>query len=740
MDQQFHQALSGYHQEGDDGRDQLDLIRTRLKDVFADPDTFERKLLAAYEDNTYTEHFECHVLPAEGRKERWLEHRSQPIISGLYAGGRVEHYYGITSRRKAEAARAESQEKLRAIFDNAADGILLADVETGSFVECNDEICRMLGYSRSEMLTLSVGDIHPPEDLEWVRDVFRRQFAREMKTANDIPVLRKDGSVFFAGVSSGPVTLDGKGYLVGLFHDATVRKQAEEDLRRSEKNWEAIFQSIGHPTIVLSPSMTVMEANNATVQATGLPLDELRGKRCWEIFHGPQTGSPPSCCPFAGVLQSGEVEVREMEVEMLGGWYLVSCTPIFSEDGELAKVIHIATDITARRTIAEQLRQSQKMEAVGVLAGGIAHDFNNILQAVRGYAEIAIMGADPHAGTVKHLNGILAAVEHGARITGQMLAFSRKQVFELKILDMNEVVRGLTDFLRRIIGGDITLSTEYEEGPLLVEADSSQIQQVLMNLAVNAREAMPGGGQLFIETSGVLVGEEIAGEWEQVAPGPYAMFSVVDTGCGIEDEHKDHIFEPFYTTKGREKGTGLGLSTVFGIISQHGGFIRFSSEPGEGTAFRVYLPIAEQGEKSAKVPDAAMPPVRGAGQVVLVVEDEEMVRELTEAMLHSLGYRVITAATPGECIDLVSGYDGPIHLLLSDVVMPGMNGPQLYKTLRKMRPDIPALFMSGYPDIPESFERPDGDARNFLQKPFTIEMLAAAVGALLGGAESPGEL
>jgi signal transduction histidine kinase/ActR/RegA family two-component response regulator len=384
------------------------------------------------------------------------------------------------------------------------------------------------------------------------------------------------------------------------------------------------------------------------------------------------------------------------------------------------------TDITDRRLLEEQLRQSQKMEAIGQLAGGIAHDFNNLLTTVLGYSNMALNRLSPHEPIREEIEEIQKAGERAANLTRQLLAFSRKQLFEPKVVDVNARIVDSTRMLGRLIGERIRLVTQLDPSLGTVRADPGQIEQVLVNLVVNARDAMPDGGTLTIRTQNADVDPVSARRHFGAPPGSYVVLSVADTGVGIDSDTQKRIFEPFFTTKDKPLGTGLGLATVYGIVRQSGGQVYVESEPGEGATFFIYLPSVDE----AVSPDEGDTAPTGAAhgsETILLVEDEGPVRELTRRCLEQRGYAVLHAASAEEAIDLLSGHGGPLDLLLTDVVMPGASGPDLARRLTGERPDLQVLFVSGYPDDSPGSAGLLEPGAPFLQKPFTADTLARKV-------------
>ena len=411
----------------------------------------------------------------------------------------------------------------------------------------------------------------------------------------------------------------------------------------------------------------------------------------------------------------------------------MEATVSYNEYEDRALSFSFVRDLTERKKaeevrerLEEQFRQAQKMEAVGRLAGGVAHDFNNLLSVILGYGEMVMHNlkeGHPHHAPLREIHG---AAERARNLTRQLLAFSRKQVLELKVLDVNQAITGFERLLRRMIGEDITLELALTGTEPRVKADISQLEQVLMNLAVNARDAMPDGGTLTIETAVVELDEAYPLEGSAIPAGDYVMIQASDTGCGMDKEAQARIFEPFFTTKGQDKGTGLGLATSYGIVRQHGGSIWVYSEPGQGTTFKIYLPLAAEQAQAAPQPPGRTEPV-AASATVLVVEDDPAVRRLACSILGRRGYRVIESEDEEHAIELARRHEGPLHLLLSDVVMPVMKGPEVYQSVVATHPEVRVLYMSGYTDKEITRQGVLNAGVQFIQKPFTVNGLLEKV-------------
>ncbi len=479
----------------------------------------------------------------------------------------------ITEHRHMDEALRESEEKFRSIFEQATDGIMIADAETKKLIDVNKAMCIMLGYSHDEIVGLSVDDIHPKKDLPSIRGSFDKQRRGESLLAPTVPMLRKDGSVFFADIHAARVTLSGRQCLAG-----------------------------------------------------------------------------------------------------------------------------IVRDISDRQKLEEQLRHAQKLEGIGSLASGIAHDFNNILSAIIGYGHITLMKMPKDDPLRLNIENMLASADRAAALTQSLLAFGRKQITNRKPVELNSLIMRVEKFLVRIIGEDISVRLNLAKGALNIFADAGQLEQVFMNLATNARDAMPNGGSFTIETkireldSGYITAHGYGNE------GAYAMICATDTGVGMTEETKQKIFEPFFTTKEVGKGTGLGLAMVYGILKQHEGFINVYSEPGKGTTFRIYLPLIEAEAADEKI--AAHESPKGGTETVLVAEDDASLRKLDVLVLEQMGYTVITAKDGQEAVTKFMENKDRIQLLLFDMMMPKKNGKEAYEEIRKVVPDVRVLFASGYsPDM-----------------------------------------
>jgi len=441
--------------------------------------------------------------------------------------------------------------------------------------------------------------------------------------------------------------------------------------------------------------------------------------------------SDPTFLPVAAHRRAVGGEPITFHVEWKEGSYACHVEPLRGSNGEVSGAICMALDVTDRKQLEERFRQAQKMEAVGRLAGGIAHDFNNLLMVIQGYADLLAERLPAGDSLRRNAEQIQLASQRATSLTQQLLAFSRKQILAPTVLNVQSVVADMERILRRLIGEDIELGTSSEQDLWLIKGDRSQIEQVIMNLAVNARDAMPSGGRLTIETANVELDDSFSNIPAVLAPGEYVMLAVTDNGIGMDSATQAHIFEPFFTTKEKGKGTGLGLATVYGIVKQSGGYIWVYSEPGRGTAFKIYFPRIEE---ETSVTGRERPETRSlprGSEMILLVEDEKGVRELAREYLEMSGYSVIEAENGHAALELAAMHAGPIHLLMTDVVMPGISGRELAERVMQIRPGIKVLYMSGYTDqavVRHGILQTDAV---LLQKPFSLATLASKLSEIL---------
>ena len=649
----------------------------------------------------------------------------------MYREGSVED---ISERKQAEEGLRESEARKRAILESALDCIVTMD-HAGLVVDWNPAAERTFGLMRADAIGKEMADlIIPPR----FREQHRSGLAHYNTTGQgpvlgnrlELSALRADGSEFPIELAITRIESEGLPMFTGYIRDITERKRAEQELSNSEERYRDLVEN-AHDIIYshdLEGNYTSM--NKAGSLITGYTVQEVLK------LNLSQTVAPeylPSAREMLKRKLAGDlVTAYEMEILAKDGHRITveANTKLVFQDGVPVGVQGIARDVTARKQLEEQLRQSQKMEAIGQLAGGVAHDFNNLLTAINGYSSLALQRLEDGHPIRSYLEEVKKAGDRAANLTRQLLAFGRKQILQPLPINLNDVINDMTKMLRRLIGEDVVLTAKLDPALKRIKADPGQIEQVLVNLVVNARDAMPQGGNLTIETAMVELEEEYAGKHLDVVPGRYAILAVSDTGTGMDEATQARIFDPFFTTKEKGKGTGLGLSTVYGIVKQSGGNIWVYSEPGHGTTFRVYLPQSETASQKtdAKVVELAPP---AGSEIILLVEDEDVVRGLAQKILEYSGYKVLAASRGEEAIRLAQEGTEPINLLLTDVVMPGISGKEVADRVLELLPGLKVVFMSGYTDEAIVHHGVLDANVEFIQKPFTPAALLKKVRAVL---------
>jgi PAS domain S-box-containing protein len=513
--------------------------------------------------------------------------------------------------------------------------------------------------------------------------------------------------------------------------DCAARRTGGQDARAGDERYRRIVETANEGVWVIGADFNTTFVNRKLAEMLGYAVEEMLGRPVSQFLAederaGAAGGERPG---RLGGADQVETQLRRKDGSTL--WAIVSSSPFFDDDGGYSGALAMVTDVTRWKRLEEQYRQAQKMEAVGRLAGGVAHDFNNLLTVINGYSELLLEAHGPGDPSRELIEGLRAAGDRAAALTRQLLAFSRHQLVAPQTLDLNAAVADTEKLLRRLIGEDIELACRLDPGLGRVRADPAQVQQVLLNLAVNARDAMPRGGRLTIETRDVRLGEADVRPGSGARPGRYAVLAVADTGVGMDEATRARLFEPFFTTKGPGLGTGLGLATVYGIVQQSGGWIDVATAPGRGAAFTIYLPQADRpsaADAGTPAPAAPRPPATGT---VLLAEDEREVRSLIGFTLRRAGYTVLEAADGAEALRLCARYRGAIRLLVSDVVMPHLSGRELADRLKALHPDLRVLFVSGYTEDAVVRHGILKEEVAFLPKPFTPEALTCKVRTVL---------
>ncbi len=510
--------------------------------------------------------------------------------------------------------------------------------------------------------------------------------------------------------------------------DRLARRSAERALRESEERYRRIVETTNEGVWLLDLEGRTTFVNARVGEFLGADPGQLIGRSIFEFATAESHAALTRTLGHENRPPSGQIEVRFQKADGTDFWAMFDRAPICDESDRVIGSMAMLMDITLRKKLEEQLRQAQKMEAIGSLAGGVAHDFNNLLSVIISYSQLIADELKPGDPIRSDMEEIQKAGARAQDLTRQLLAFSRQQVLDPRTLDLNQILRGMDKMLRRLLGEDVELSLLTQQDLSKVHADLGQIEQIVMNLVVNARDAMPRGGKLAIETQNVQLDDLYAAEHHDVTPGPYVLLAVSDTGSGIDASTVPRIFEPFFTTKEKGRGTGLGLSTVFGIVKQSGGHIWVYSEVGKGTTFKVYLPRTDRAESAARVPP---PQVVTGVETILLVEDEEQVRTIMRTILRKLGYNVLEAPNAGEAFLICEKYSAKIHLLLTDVVMPRMSGRELVERVTPMRPDMKVLYVSGYAENTIVHHGVLDAGVFFFQKPITPEAFARKVREVL---------
>jgi PAS domain S-box-containing protein len=648
----------------------------------------------------------------------------------------------VRTRQEIEEALRASEERAQLALDIANIGTWWHDLSTDTVGL--DPICQeQWGLDRPLVSLAETMALFHPEDAERVRQEVAAAHlpGAEPDFATDYRVIRPDGEVRWFAVRAR-VHFAGSGdqrrpvRVVGTILDITPRKRVEEALRASESRFRTFVDHATDAFFLHGEGGVILDVNSQACESLGYTREELIGRTPADF--DPQI-SPLMHEQIVTRLNEGETVVFDTRHRRKDGSEFpveIRVRP-FREGGRLLRVA-LVRDMTERKRLEEQLRQAQKMEAIGRLAGGVAHDFNNLLTVINGCTEMALDHVGPDAAVRGWLTEIRKAGERAAGFNRQLLAFSRKQSLQPRAVDVNTAVADVSSMLQRIIGDDIELTVV--AGPVVrpVFVDPTQLEQALLNLAVNARDAMPHGGRLTIETCSVEVRLPDAGDQPRDGLTPCAMLAVTDTGHGMDEATKAHIFEPFFTTKGPDQGTGLGLASVYGFIRQSGGHAEVQSNAGQGASFRLFLPFAAGGLPAHRADTARRAVARGT-ETVLLVDDDDGVRRLTATVLRSAGYTVLEAREGSEALTVVQRHPEPIHLLVTDVIMPRLGGRQLADRLRSVRPCLKVLFISGYAANMLGEHDPVSERSDFLSKPFTPASLAAKVRALLDGAANRSE-
>jgi PAS domain S-box-containing protein len=664
----------------------------------------------------------------------------QSQIPGTYAERDLEvlqtlaaQCSGALERVRAEQESRETQKRFRDLFENSPDAIFVEDLD-GTVLDVNFAGCVLHGLTREQLIGKSaLNDLVPSEFRASARRDFQKLASGKLSWVEGGSVAA-DGRVTPVEVRASRVEYANKPALLLHVRDITERRTAEAALQSSEMLFRSVWENSADGMRLSDENGAIVAVNEAYCKLVGMEAAVLEGKPFTIVYAESEDHEALLARHREHFLtRAAEHKIEHHYTLHSGHSVTLEINDSFIEShGQPLLLLSLFRDVTAQRRLEEQLRQSQKMEAIGQLAGGVSHDFNNILTVIHGHASLLGM-ADLDETAARSAQQITQAAERAAGLTRQLLTFSRRQLIQPKRLDMNKVVGNMTDMLGRILGEDVVLQLHYCQSPAVVEADAGMMEQVLLNLAVNARDAMPRGGRLGVRISIVEINEGHVSRHPEARAGKFVCVSKSDTGCGIPPENLARIFEPFFTTKEVGKGTGLGLATVYGIVKQHQGWIEVESAVGKGSTFYIYIPYLGAEETDTEKP-ATQITIRGGNETILLVEDERPVRELVSRVLQKFGYRILHAGTGGEAVSVWNVHKREISLLLTDLIMPdNMNGRELAETLWKQVPDLKVIFTSGYSsDIVGKDFKLEADL-NFLQKPYQPQALALAVRRCLDG-------
>jgi PAS domain S-box-containing protein len=672
-------------------------------------------------------------------QKRELEREKQELVSWRREA-EAELFHHRTLCRAMDVSERKQAEEMSYFQAQLLAGVeqsVIATDLSGHITYFNPAAEAQFGWAFSEVVGRNIVEVMASTATQAQGAEIMQQLARGESWTGEFGCRRRDGTNFVVQVTDSPIR-NVAGELVGIkgvSQDITQRKQTAEALRRTRELLERAFDALSAGVVIYRADGSFDECNAAAERILGLSADQIAGHTSvsppWETVHADGRPMPAESLPAMMTLRTGQ-PLRDvvMGVRRPSGqhtWLSVSSMPLSGEGGALCSF----TDITHRKSLETQLRQAQKLEVIGRLAGGIAHDFNNILQAMMLNLELLQLESRQPAEPRGPLDDLKELTERAATVTSQLLMFARQKAVQLRTVDLNAALNQLVSLLRRLLGEHIVITVEFGGPPLFVEADAGMLDQIIMNLCLNARDSMPDGGRLTLATELVEWSAETAARHSEARPGTFVCLGVSDTGCGMSAELLEHIFEPFFTTKEAGRGTGLGLAAVYGLVKQHLGFVQVDSALGKGSRFRLYLPW------SAKVayPQRSQPesrPKASATQTVLLVEDEEMLRKVGVQMLQRQGYRVIGAADGPDALRLWELHHEAIDLLISDMVMPGgLTGLQLAEQLRARKPQLQVILASGYSEeiIKQSAKSPASIA--FLAKPFRFKELLELVQELL---------
>jgi len=722
------------------GGDPADFVGKSVTEIYDRElaDTLMRRIAEALRSDV-SKIYEDHIqIPAGGM---WFlsNYRVVKDLSGRRIGVQVISS-DITERKQAEEAQRTSEAHFSTVFRASPLSIAIARIKDGVFVDVNRAWEEVTGFTREEAIGHTGAELNVWGDTGQRERVVAAMYKCGTAKGSEVQVRQKSGTVRDLLMSADQIDFGGEPCTLTMALDVTDRKKSENDLRKGDAEFRAMFDmaSIGMAQAD-TRTQQWLRVNAKMCEITGYSADEMLKMHIAELTYPAdrQKDSELFQQVVRGEAPDYRVEKRYLRKDGTVVWVNVNMTVIRDAANQPVRTMATIEDITERMQAEEekgkledQLRQAQKMESVGRLAGGVAHDFNNLLMGTMGYTQLCLDKIGPEHPICEYLEEIMRVTERSAELTRQLLAFARKQIIAPKVIDLNDAISGMLKLLRRLIGEDITMKFTADPDTWPVKVDPVQIDQILANLCVNGRDAIDGVGSIMMETSNATFDEDFCANHPGSRSGKYALLSVADNGCGMDRETLEHIFEPFFTTKGLGEGTGLGLATVYGIVKQNDGFINVYSEPGKGTTFKIYLPRFVDATAVREAVQTPTKPPRGT-ETVLLVEDEKSVRVTTATFLEDLGYTILVAESPAQALRLVAEHPGEIHLLLTDVIMPGMSGRDLAKRLLELHPTIKRLFISGFTADVIAQRGILDNGMNFLSKPFGRDALARKVREVL---------
>jgi two-component system cell cycle sensor histidine kinase/response regulator CckA len=632
--------------------------------------------------------------------------------------------------RRAEAALRESEERFRSTFEHAAVGVAHLGVD-GRLLQVNRRFCDIVGYQHDEITKLVFDDIVHPEDLQADITYKRRMLADEIQTCSrQARHLKKDGSTIWV-VQTVSLVRDSSGtpqYFVAVIEDISDHKRMERELKDTKEHLENVFENSADGIGIVDEHGNFIKWNKMAAELYGYSSEELRGTPSFNLYADKnELDKMLKQLRRDSIVKAYTISMKRKDGKIVP--FELSISLLKDSNNRTAGSVCVARSLEQQRNLQGQLLHAQKMEAIGTLAGGIAHDFNNVLQAVQGYAQLLLMGAGKKGKGSAELEEIVSAARRGAELVKRMLTFSRKVESKRQPLCLNNEVEQVRHLLARTIPKMIQIELCLADGLRVVNADPVQMQQMLMNLAINAKDAMPEGGRLVIETRNASLDEEYCKVHVGATPGEYVLLSMADNGHGMDRKTLTRIFEPFFTTKEFGKGTGLGLAVVYGIVKGHDGHIMCYSEPGEGTIFKIYLPVIERVAETAEA--RAEFSVRGGTEVILLVDDEQSVLRLGERILKSSGYTVLTAPDGEGALGIYRSQKELIHLVMLDLIMPGMGGKRCLEELIKVNPEVKVVIASGFSTDGGESTLMGAGARGYVSKPYEIRQMLRVVRDIL---------